>query len=92
MLAAIVVAAECDLGSQLDARKLWRSPPGLTTTIMIHDPILELSVEQLVRALNEKLLMEYTSLQSAIPPPSRALVATLTVEVSLVNERPILEF
>jgi len=43
--------------------------------------ILDLSVEQLVKALNEKLLVECARLQSAVPPPSRALVAALTVEV-----------
>ena len=48
---------------------------------MTLDPILELSVEQLVRTLNEKLLMEYTRVQAAVPPLSRALVATLTLEV-----------
>ena len=57
-----------------------------STTIMTLDPVLELSLEQLVRALNKKLLMECTRVQSAMPPPSRALVVTLTVEVR-PNER-----
>jgi len=65
----------------LDAQKLWRSLPGLTTTVMTLDPVLELSVEQLVRALNKILFMECTRVQSAVPPPSRAVAATLTVEV-----------
>jgi len=50
------------------------------------DTVLELSVEQLVTALNKKLLMECTRVQSAVPPPSRAFVATLTAEVR-PNER-----
>ena len=50
-------------------------------TIMTLDPVLELSVEQLVRALNKKLLMECTRVQSAVPSPSPTSVATLTVEV-----------
>ena len=50
----------CITNLGLHTRKLWRNPPGLTTIIMTLDPVLELSVEQLVRALNKKLLMECT--------------------------------
>jgi hypothetical protein len=48
---------------------------------MTSDPILELSVEQLVRALNNKLFMECTRVQSTISPASTILVATLAAEV-----------
>ena len=48
---------------------------------MTLDPILELSVEQLIRALNEKLFMECTRLQSTLSPASRVLVDVLTAEV-----------
>jgi hypothetical protein len=48
---------------------------------MTSDPILELSVEQLVRALNNKLFMECTRVQSMISPASPTLVATLAAEV-----------
>jgi len=48
---------------------------------MTPDPVLELSVEQLIRALNKKLFMEYARVRSAVPPTSRALVATLAGEV-----------
>jgi len=49
--------------------------------MMVPDAVLELSVEQLISALNKKLFMECTRVQAAIPPKSRALVATLTGEV-----------
>ena len=49
---------------------------------MVPDPTLELSVEQLISALNEKLFLECTRVRAAIPPIlSRALVATLSAEV-----------
>ena len=48
---------------------------------MTHDATLELSVEQLIHALNKKLFMEYTRVQAAIPPIPRDLVATLSAEV-----------
>ena len=48
---------------------------------MIFDSVLELSVEQLIRALNKKLLMECMGIQSTLPPTSRALVDMLTAEV-----------
>jgi hypothetical protein len=60
-------------------------PPGLTATIMNHDHVLELSVEHLVRALNEKLFMECARVQSTVPPVSPAFVATFTAEVRLSN-------
>jgi hypothetical protein len=55
---------------------------------MTPDPILELSVEQLVRALNNKLFMECTRVQSAISPASPALVATLAAEVRSEELKP----
>jgi len=45
------------------------------------DATLELSLEELIGALNEKLSTECARVQSAMPPMSRALVATLTAEV-----------
>ena len=53
----------------------------LITTVMTPDAILELSIEQLIRALNKKLFMEYTRVGLAMPPMSRTLVATLAAEV-----------
>ena len=41
----------------------------------------ELSIEQLIGALNKKLFIEFTSVQSTLPPASPALVAALTAEV-----------
>ena len=67
---------------RLDTPKLWLGPPaGLTPTIMTPDLALELSVEQLVRALNKKLFMEYARVQSAVLYASNALAATLMAEV-----------
>ena len=48
---------------------------------MTLDATLELSVEQLVDALNKKLFMECARVQAAMPPRSRALAATLATEV-----------
>ena len=48
---------------------------------MTPDAALELSIEQLIGTLNKKLFMECVRVQSATPPRSRALVATLTTEV-----------
>ena len=53
----------------------------LTATMIVPDAVLELSVEQLISALNKKLFMECTQVQAAIPLMSRTLVATLTAEV-----------
>ena len=50
---------------------------------MTIDAALELSVEQLISALNKKIFMECTRVQSMTAPTSRALVATLTAEVRL---------
>ena len=60
-----------------------RGPLGYqsTATMMVPDAALELSVEQLISALNKKLFMECTRVQREMPPTSRALVATLTAEV-----------
>ena len=57
-------------------------------TTMTPDPTLELSVEQLVRALNNKLFMECTRVQSAISPASPALVATLAAGVRSNELKP----
>lgn len=51
------------------------------TTTMTPDAALELSVEQLIDALNQKLFMECTQARAAMPPRSRALAATLTAKV-----------
>jgi len=53
----------------------------LTATMMVPDAALELSVEQLISALNKKLFMECTRVQAAMPPVSRVPVAKLTAEV-----------
>ena len=53
----------------------------LTATMMVPDAALELSIEQLISALNKKLFMEYAQVQSEISPTSRVPVATLTAEV-----------
>jgi len=48
---------------------------------MALDVALELSVEQLISALNKKLSIEFTGVRSKVPPVSRTLVAALTAEV-----------
>jgi len=48
---------------------------------MALDVALELSVEQLISALNKKLLIEFTAVESKVPPLSRTSVAALTTEV-----------
>jgi len=48
---------------------------------MAPDATFELSIEQLITALDRKLLMECGQIQSAMPPMSRALVATLAKKV-----------
>ena len=53
----------------------------LATTAMTPDATLELSIEQLIGALNKKLLIECARVGLAMPPMSRTLVATLTAEV-----------
>jgi hypothetical protein len=47
----------------------------------VPDAILELSVEQLIDALNEKLFMECARVQAQVPPISRDSVAAVAVEV-----------
>jgi len=49
--------------------------------MIVPDATLELSVEQLISALNKKLFMECTRVQAAILPMSRVPVAALTAEV-----------
>ena len=53
----------------------------MTPEVVIPDAALELSLEQLISALDKKLFRECTRIRSAMPPPSRSLVATLTAEV-----------
>ena len=53
----------------------------LTTTVMTPGVALELSIEQLIDALNKKLFMECARVHSVMPPMSRSLVATLSAEV-----------
>ena len=48
---------------------------------MALDVALELSVEQLISALNKKLFIEFTGVRSKVPPVSRTSVAALTAEV-----------
>ena len=48
---------------------------------MIPNIALELSIEQLIDALNEKLFTECTKIESTTPPVSRTRVATLAAEV-----------
>ena len=47
----------------------------------VPDAALELSIEQLIGALNKKLFTECARVQSSMSPISHALVATLTSEV-----------
>jgi len=56
---------------------------------MTPDATLELSIGQLIGALNKKLFMECARVQSAMPPMSRALATTLTTEVppQYISER-----
>ena len=48
---------------------------------MALDTTLELSIEQLIGALNEKLFMECGRVQAAMPPVSRALAVKLSAKV-----------
>ena len=48
---------------------------------MTPDAALELSIEQLINALNKKLFMECSRVHSEMQPMSRALVTTLSAEV-----------
>ena len=48
---------------------------------MALDVALELSVEQLISALNKKLSIEFTGVRSKVLPVSRTLAAALTAEV-----------
>ena len=65
-----------ELGRSRGSQGSW-----LTATMMASNAALELSVEQLISALNKKLFMECTRVQVAMPPMSQALVATLNAEV-----------
>jgi len=48
---------------------------------MALDVALELSVEQLISALNKKFSIEFTGIRSKVPPVSRTSVAALIAEV-----------
>ena len=61
-------------------RKVLANVMSVTTTMAL-DVALELSVEDFIGVLNQKLFMECTKVKSTVPPTSRALVATLTAEV-----------
>ena len=47
----------------------------------VPDAALELSLDQLIDALEKKLFMEYEEVQAAMPPMSRDMVANLTTKV-----------
>ena len=66
--------------------------PRLTATMMVSDAALELSLDQLIGALDRKLFMECGRVQSAMPPKSRGLVATLTAEVRSQYPKESLEY
>ena len=53
----------------------------MSTSTMTPDTALELSIEQLITTLNEKLFMECAQIQSAMPPRFRAQAVTLATEV-----------
>ena len=53
----------------------------MSTPTMTHDVALDLSIEQLIGALNKKPFMECARVRSAMPPMSRILMAILTAEV-----------
>ena len=59
----------------------------IASTTMFPDIVPELSIEQLIGALNKKLSTECTRVQSALPPESRALVTTLAAEVRSSEQR-----
>ena len=60
--------------------------------MIVPDATLELSVEQLIGALNKKLFVECAQVQSAMPPMSRTLVATLTAGVRSQEPRGNLRY
>ena len=64
----------------------------LTATMMVPDAALELSVEQLISALDNKLFMEYARVQAEMPPMSQAPVAKLTAEVQFQDLKKDSEF
>ena len=49
--------------------------------MMVPDVVLELSVEQLINALNKKLFMERARIQAQAAPISRDSVPTVAAEV-----------
>lgn len=53
---------------------------------MIPDVVSELSIEQLITALNEKLFAERSGVRLMTPPASRAHVATLAAKVIHFSE------
>jgi len=59
--------------------------------MIVPDAALELSVEQLISALDKKLFMEYARVQAALPLMSRALMATLSAEVQFQDLKSNLE-
>jgi len=59
--------------------------PNTNPTTMAADATLELSIEQLISALDKKLFIECEQVQSEMSLISRALVPTLTVKVRSRN-------
>jgi hypothetical protein len=62
-----------------------------TTTITTLDAALELSLEQLIGALDKKLFMECTKLQSTPQPMSGAMVTAFGAEVRSQEMKGIIE-
>ena len=53
----------------------------MTPDVVLELAVEELSVEQLISALNKKLFIELTTVQSKVPPASRTFTAASTAEV-----------
>ncbi|KAF9784702.1 hypothetical protein BJ322DRAFT_863274 [Thelephora terrestris] len=51
------------------------------------EQILELSVEQLIKALNKKLFMECAKVQAQVPPIYRDSLATVAVEIDILEKQ-----
>ena len=60
--------------------------------MMVPDAALDLSLGQLIGALDKKLFMECERVQSMLLPTSRALVVTLTTEVRSRDPKENLEY
>ena len=60
---------------------MWRGVTVFVAPTMSLDSALELSVEQLIRALNKKLFMEWKRVQLSAPRASCTLATKFTSEV-----------